>query len=164
MINLKEKGFTLLETLIAVAIIVIGTLGVFSAVAKYSQMTEQERDNLVASYLCQEGIEIVKNIRDTNWVEEAASWKDGLTGCSAGCQAEFDDTSFSAFSSASFLYIDHDTGLYKYIASPVAEDVETPYTRKIVITEVGDDELDIEVTVYWHASSMVVKQNIYNWK
>jgi len=164
MINSRNKGFTLLETLVAVAIIVIGALGVFSAVAKYSQMTEQERDNLVATYLCQEGIEIVKNIRDTNWIEESAGWKDGIS-CSSGCQADFDDTTFSAFSSESFLYIDYSNGLYQYLSDPDPDlDVETPYSRKITITEVGDDELDIEVTVYWHASSMTVKENIYNWK
>ena len=164
MINKKTKGFTLLEMLISVAVITIGALGVFSAVAKFSQQAQQERENLVASYLCQEGVEIVKNIRDTNWVEEAASWKDGLTSCSAGCEADYEDSSLSAWSSGEYLYIENSTGLYKYIASPVSEDVETPYKRKITITEVGDDELDIVVEVYWTAYTMTVKENIYNWK
>lgn len=150
--------------LVAVAIIAIGTLGVFSAAAKYSQQTQRERDNLVAVYLCQEGIEIVKNIRDTNWVESASSWKDGLTSCSSGCEADFEDTSLAAWSSEDFLYIEGATGLYKYIVSPVSSDVKTSYARKIAITEVGDDELDIQVDVYWGANTMTVKQNIYNWR
>lgn len=164
MIYKKTKGFTLLEMLISVAVIAVGVLGVFSAVARLSQQAAQERENLVAVYLGQEGIEIVKNIRDTNWVEEALSWKDGLTSCSSGCEADYEDTSLTAWSAGNFLYIENSTGLYKYIASPGSEDVETPYKRKITITEVGDDELDIVVDVYWYSHTMTVKENIYNWR
>ncbi|MFA5169535.1 MAG: prepilin-type N-terminal cleavage/methylation domain-containing protein [Candidatus Paceibacterota bacterium] len=164
MINLKNKGFSLLETLIAVTIVVIGALGVFSAVAKYSTLTQNEKDSLVAAYLCQEGIEITKNIRDTNWIEGAGSWKDGLTGCSSGCEIDFNDSALSAFSADDYLYIDNSTGLYEYKTSPGSEDIETFYTREITITEVGDDELDIQVSVVWPGHNMIVKQNIYNWR
>lgn len=161
----RNKGFTLLEMILAVAIITIGALGVFGAAARYSKLTQKERDNLVAAYLCQEGIEIVKNIRDTNWVQSASSWKDGLTSCSSGCEGDFTDSeSLSAFSSSDFLYIDGATGLYRYISSPGSGDVKTSYSRKITIIESGDDELDITVDVYWGASTMTVKEDIYNWK
>jgi prepilin-type N-terminal cleavage/methylation domain-containing protein len=159
-----NKAFTLLEMLVALAIITVGTLGVFGAAARYSKMTQKERENLVAVYLCQEGIEIVKNMRDTNWVESSTTWKDGLTACSSGCQADFDDTAFSSWASDSHLYIEGATGLYKYIASPGPNDVETSYSRKITIAEVGDDELDIQVDVYWGAETVFVKENIYNWR
>jgi len=167
MISKKTKGFTLLEMLISVAIITIGALGVFSAVAKFSQQAQQERENLVAAYLGQEGIEIVKNIRDTNWVETAASWKDGLTSCSSGCEADFNDASLTAWTTGNYFYIENSnpgTGLYRYITSPVSGDVVTPYKRKITITTVGADELDIIVDVYWVTYTMTVKENIYNWK
>ena len=161
----RNKAFTLLEMILAVAIITIGALGVFGAAARYSKLTQKERDNLVAAYLCQEGIEIVKNIRDTNWIESASSWKDGLTSCSAGCEGDFADTdTLSAFSSTNFLYIEGSTGLYRYIASPGSSDIKTSYTRKITIVESGSDELDITIDVYWGASTMTVKENIYNWK
>jgi competence protein ComGC len=161
---MKTKGFTLIETITSIFIITIGIVSVFSTVTKYSQMTQRERENFTASYLAQEGVEIVRNMRDTNWVEEAASWKDGLTACSSGCEADYEDTSLSGYYLGLDFYIDHDTGLYKYIASPEAEDVKTIYKREIFITEVGDDELDVEVYVYWPGSEMVVKENIYNWK
>jgi len=160
MIN-SNKAFTLLEMLIAIAIVVVGALGVFSAVAKYSTLTQNEKDSLTAAYLCQEGIEIVKNFRDTNWLNGASTWKDGLA-CSSGCEADFDDTSLSAFSSTDYLYIDSATGLYQY--DHETADTETFYTRKIIVTEVGDDELDIQVDVVWPGHTMTVKENIYNWK
>jgi len=143
-----------------VGIITVGTLGVFSAVAKYSQQSQQERESLVASYLCQEGIELVKNIRDTNWVSGAASWETGLTTCGNGCEAEYSSISLTAWSSPGRnLYIQNSTGLYSYTG-----DIKTPYTRRITITTVGNDELDIVVDVIWGSQTMTVKENIFNWK
>lgn len=172
----NRTGFTLIEMLVSLVIVAIGVLGVYAAVAKYSRNTQQEKDNLVASYLCEEGIEIIKNIRDTNWVSGATSWKLGLVSsqgmdCTAGCEADFDfsDGKLSAWTTGNYLYLDNSsggTGLYRYISSPDVGDVKTDFQRKIVITEVGDDELDITVTVYWEdqTKSMVVKENIYNWR
>lgn len=167
MINKRknQNGFTLLEMIVAVGIITFSALGIFSAVARYSQQTQQERDNLVAAYLCQEGIEIVKNMRDTNWVSGAPIWKTGLTSCASGCEADYSSASLSSWSSpGTSLYIQGSTGLYKYIGSPQSGDVQTPYTRKITIAEIGNDELDISVDVYWAGNTMTVKENIYNWK
>ncbi len=169
----KRKGFTLIEMLISLLIVAIGVLGVYAAVAKYSRNTQQEKDSLVAAYLCEEGIEIVKNIRDTNWVSGATSWKLGLVSsqgmdCTAGCEADFSGA-LSAWTTGTYLYLDNSsggTGLYRYISSPDVGDVKTSYQRKIVIAEIGDDELDITVTVYWdnQTKSLVAKENIYNWR
>lgn len=162
----NQKGFTLLETIIAVGIVTVGTLGVFSAVAKYSRQSQQESENLVATYLCQEGIELVKNIRDTNWVT-AASWKAGIDGvtpaCSSGCEGDYSSTSLTQWSSSgNNLYIQSSTGLYGYTYS--SGDTKTPYTRKITINPVGDDELDVIVDVYWESYTTTVKENIFNWR
>lgn len=160
----KEKGFTLLEMLISIMVITIGVLGIYSAVFKYIKNTQQERENLVASYLCQEGIEIVKNIRDTNWVESATTWSDGLTSCSSGCEADYNGILTAWSSPGRYLYIDNSTGLYKYVASPVTGDIKTSYTRKIDIVPNGTDELDITVYVYWETNTIVVKENLFNWR
>lgn len=161
--TMESKGFTLIEIIASVFIITIGIGGVFSVITKYSQMTQWETENFIASYLAQEGIEIARNIRDTNWVKEAASWKDGLTICASGCEADYGDTALTAWTTGNYLYIDHTTGLYKYIASPEEDDVKTIFKRKIIITEVGDDELDIQVDVDWGITT-TIKEHIFNWK
>jgi prepilin-type N-terminal cleavage/methylation domain-containing protein len=159
----KTKGFTLIEMLISLLVITIGVLGVFSAVSKYSQNTQQEKENLVASYLCQEGIEIVKNIRDTNWVSGAA-WDAGLTSCASGCETDFyQNALYSWTGDGKNLYIQGTTGFYRYISTPISGDIKTPYTRRINIAA-GVNELDVVVNVYWSGKTMTVKENIYNWK
>lgn len=162
----KTKGFTLLEMLISLVVISVGVLGVFSAISKFSQNTQLEKENLVAAYLCQEGIEIVKNRRDTNWITGAA-WNAGLTNCASGCEADYlaDMTvDLPVWSNpGKFLYLEAATRSYKYLASPTGVDTKTQYTRRINIAA-GTDELDIVVNVYWAGKTMTVSENIYNWR
>jgi len=170
----SNKGFTLIEMIVSVFIITVGLVGVFSSITKYSQMTQEEKENFQAYYIAQEGIEIVKNMRDSNWVDielngtEGATWKDNLTSCASGCEADYDDTALTAWSSPGrFLYIDGGTGgneMYKYIETPGTGDVKTLYKRKITISEVDTYELDIIVDIYWADKSIQLKENIYNWK
>lgn len=167
----KEKGFTLLEMLISIMIITIGVLGIYSAVFKYTKDVQQIRENLIASYLCQEGIEIVKNMRDSNWVGSLA-WNNGLTTCAAGCEIDYDNKGGDGVTPGltvwsdpgNFLYIDATTGLYKY--EHIAADIKTPWTRKITIDTGTLNTLKITVVVFWNSGSnnMIVKEDIYNWK
>ena len=173
--NIKEKtkGFTLLEMLISLVVITVGVLGIFSVISKYSQNTQLEKESLIASYLCQEGIEIVKNKRDTNWIlvatVPATNWNDGLTGCGNGCEADY--TTLDSASALPVwvdpgqnLYLEGSTRSYKYIASPIAGvDTKTQYTRRINIAA-GVDVLDVTVNVYWAGNVMTTEEKIYNWR
>jgi prepilin-type N-terminal cleavage/methylation domain-containing protein len=167
----KTKGFTLLEMLISLVVISVGVLGIFSAISKYSQNTQSEKENLIASYLCQEGIEIVKNRRDTNWIlianGSSIDWDAGLTNCASGCEADYltDMSSDLPAWTGKSLYLDTATRSYKYIDNPLSTDVETKYTRRINIAS-GGDYLDITVIVSWPGNStgVAVRETIYNWK
>jgi hypothetical protein len=56
------------------------------------------------------------------------------------------------------------TGFYRYIASPLSGDIVTSFSRRIQITQPTADEMDITVTVYWGNNTMIVKENIFNWR
>jgi len=156
-----QQGFTLLELMISIFIISIGVIAIFSVTAKYTQQTASTRESLVASYLGQEGVEIVKNIRDINWVK-GNGWNSGLTSCSSGCEADYASSSLVS-STSRYLYIDNATGFYQY--TPGSEGgVVTPYKRIITVTNPGSDEVDIQVDVTWNGYTITVKENLYNWK
>jgi prepilin-type N-terminal cleavage/methylation domain-containing protein len=160
----KEKGFTLLEMLISIMIITIAVLPIYQAVFKYTRTTQFERESFVASYLCQEGIEFIKNIRDTNWIQGVA-WDTGLSMClGSGCEGG--PYGLRAWT-GNKLVIDEATtasGFYRQIDAPLSGDIVTSFTRKIQITQPTADEIDITVTVYWGNNTMVVKENIFNWR
>ena len=72
------KGFTLIELIVAMFLLTVGTLGSFSLIQKTIIFSSISSSQLQASYLAQEGIEIIRNIRDTNYLE-ASVWDDGIT-------------------------------------------------------------------------------------
>lgn len=78
----RHKGFTLLEVIIAMALIALATGGALALVWQILGFTAISSSRLKASYLCQEGIELIKNIRDGNWLERRTNpgllWDDGL--------------------------------------------------------------------------------------
>jgi prepilin-type N-terminal cleavage/methylation domain-containing protein len=93
--NFKNNhGFTLIELIISVFILSIAIVGIFGAFSIMIILTSDAADRLTATYLAQEGIEIVRNIRDTNWLNMdvcssggtipsgvycPSKWVDGLT-------------------------------------------------------------------------------------
>ncbi|MBU2545232.1 prepilin-type N-terminal cleavage/methylation domain-containing protein [Patescibacteria group bacterium] len=72
-----NKGFTILELLATIVVISIGVLGAYSVAQKIFSLTFISTNHLTAAYLAQEGVEIVRNARDTNWIE-GDDWRDGL--------------------------------------------------------------------------------------
>ncbi len=83
----SKKGFTLIEATLATFILVVGVLGVFSAIQIITRFTSEVSLRLQATYLAQEGIESIRNIRDSNWLAQKV-WDDGI---SAGSQEEIVD-------------------------------------------------------------------------
>ena len=67
-LNIKNhnfnKGFTLVESLVAIAILMVAIAGPMYLSQKGLATTELSTNQMIASYLAQDGMEAVKNIRD----------------------------------------------------------------------------------------------------
>lgn len=157
----KQKGFTLLEMIFAITIISVGVLGIYNGMSFAISNTQKAREYFMSAYLAQEGIEIVKNMRDTNWVA-GESWDSGLI-CESGCEADY-NTASSTFSSnvyGSGRYLEIDAnGFYSYEGgSP------TIYKRKITTSRpVGSTStISIIADVYFKGVTTTVRQEIRNW-
>ncbi|PIR44669.1 MAG: hypothetical protein COV10_03540 [Candidatus Vogelbacteria bacterium CG10_big_fil_rev_8_21_14_0_10_51_16] len=59
-------GFTLLETLVAITVIIFAVTGPLTLAAKSLAQSQYARDQITAFYLAQEGLEIIRYHRDTN--------------------------------------------------------------------------------------------------
>jgi len=159
-VKMTKKAFTLLEVLVAIFIITVGIMGSLSLVSQTIYSANISSKRLIATYLAQEGIEIVRNIRDTNWLEQT-SWDDGLTGClfPTGCEADYDDQALASYLDRK-LYIDNN-GFFSY--SPSA--TQTAFKRRITVTPDGSDILKVSVWVDWQGKIEVTAQeNLYKWR
>lgn len=62
----KKGGFTIVETLVAVSIFSMSLLGIMSVLGSGVANTNYAKQKIAAIYLAQEGIEYIRNMRDTN--------------------------------------------------------------------------------------------------
>jgi prepilin-type N-terminal cleavage/methylation domain-containing protein len=75
---IKNQGFTLIEVLIACFVITIGVIASYIMVQQIFAQTFDASTRLSAIYLAKEGSEIVRNIRDSAWIQDLAWTSNGL--------------------------------------------------------------------------------------
>jgi len=158
---MRSKAFTLVETLVAITVLTIGIMASYAAITKVVSLTYLNSFRFVASRLAQEGMELVSNTRDTNWLN-GNNWDNGLTDCIAGCEIDYNDSDFSSYGNR-YLKIDSD-GFYNY-----DDGNNSRFKRKITITHVSPDELKIKVDVMWSelgssSETLEVEEHLYNWR
>jgi type II secretory pathway pseudopilin PulG len=90
-INLNnERGFTIMETLVAIFILLISITGPMVFSQNGLRAAFQSRDQVTAFYLAQDAVEYVKNMRDHNILSSgSANWLDGLSDCIADDPADY---------------------------------------------------------------------------
>lgn len=71
-----HTGFSLMEVIISVFVISVGIVSIFPLIGQSLATSLDSRDQIIASFLAQEGVEIIQSIRDNNWA-------DGTTGDAA---------------------------------------------------------------------------------
>jgi prepilin-type N-terminal cleavage/methylation domain-containing protein len=80
---LKEKnGFTIIETLVAIAILMLAIVGPLTIAHKGLIAAVFAHDQVTAAYLAQDAIEFVKNMRDNNLLANRTDgWLTGFSDC-----------------------------------------------------------------------------------
>ncbi len=160
--NLKSRaGFGILEALVASGMIAIfaGGIVILGNMALRSVVINKHK--LQAAYLAQEATELVRNIRDSNWVDEdpANEWDDGINDSGADSlklDKDLDDN-WELISGSDDYTINNVTftreiRIKKYTADP------DPLKNKTA---------DIEVKVLWEDYSksrdVTINSTITNW-
>lgn len=173
------RGQTLLESLLAVTVIVIGIVAIVSLFIALNIAGRQNQDQLVASYLAQEGIEVIRNIRDSNWLAQESGksldWTDNWTA-SADITA-IPLLSFNYVWSLSFvpndyslLYQDPDTKVYRQFDGSVpANYLPTKWSRLLEISPLpSGNGYQIISKVKWAEQGkehiFALAENIYDWR
>lgn len=172
----SQKGFTLVELVISIFVLVVGVIGVYNALSVAIIYTGDISSRLTAAYLAQEGIEIIRNIRDNNWLKidagEPINWDDGLSNCYApvGCEADYktgtaeEVSGLTPFSGGNNLNLS-DNGFYSYDSTGSFS--PTKFKRKITITVQTPDSMLVNVLVTWEEKedtlNFEAEEYIYNW-
>lgn len=159
-LKLKARdGNILIESIVSVSLILIGLLGVFNLITSSVRQNKDVNLRAAASYLAVEGIEVMKNIVDTDVVSAELPWTNTVGGSSYEVEYDSDNNPESApvdlgegSTSTTRLVIDNNTGLYRYsIPGNEGNETTTPFTRTVTVSinEENSDELIVTSVVGW---------------
>ena len=171
----KNKGFTMVETLVAIFILLISITGPLAVAQGGLKAAFIARDQTVAYYLAQDAIEFIKNKRDDNFIN-IRDWLDGLDNCLGSniCTVDttINDNNIKLCSTESAepgcgqlntLNRISSSGKFGFTGE------STKFYRIINILEVEDDqEIQITVKVGWLTDNGVLKEvesreNLLRW-
>lgn len=180
---MTNKGFTLIETLVAVLVLMMAIAGPLTLASKGLQVTLIAKDQDIAFYLAQDAVEYVRWVRDTNKLR-GSSWLAGLDGtanghtnlgglggnCTSanGCIVDsLKDTTTTYGGSGSPLLYDSTNNYFSYTSGTASL-----FTRVVKIaTAVGGNagEASVTTTVTWSDAGnvlrkVVVREDIFDWQ
>lgn len=182
----STKGFTLIEALVAV--VVFGMLlGGVSTLAVYSlQFTDNYKNSIKAALLAEEGIELIREARDTNKLN-ANGWLQGITNPSGipcgkvdrGCYVQVNKTNgnivfqqcpgapalnfVTGASGCPFLEYDPVMKIYGDNGSET-----TSFRRTIHVVELDPTTLLVQVMITWTtrfgSRKLIVQDTLTDWQ
>jgi len=164
-----QHGFTLVETLVAISILLVVIIGPMTIAQRSMQSSFFANQQTTAVFLAQEAIESVQKLRDdagliefndytlngNNGSGDTWDWYTALNAdCknATGCDFHREDSSYKSCSLASNCSLKINLSNAKYVYGyGVAGWTATPYTRKIFVTDVGGDKskVSVKVVVSW---------------
>ncbi len=137
-----SRAFTLVEAIVAIGIMMLVIAGATPVVLRALSATDDLQSRMIANFLAQEGLEMVRSQRDSNGIKELSgtdtAFDDGFAAAcftNTGCYVEFDTMNWNQCDVAdgcSKIKYGAD-GTYDY-----AGGTATPFTRTITITRAND--------------------------
>ena len=168
----KGGGFTLVETLVAISIFTVSILGLLAVLSQGVSDIGYAKKKIIAEYLAQEGIEYIRNMRDTyvlytipgGWT----AFKADIAPCGLPDKCGFDNTLllpdiFVCSTNPEGCKLFEDNGNYN--TNSLGDD--SGFVRTIYTDPIGQDGIKIFSTVSWTQGSgersITFSENLFNW-
>lgn len=186
----SQSGQSLLEAIIGITILISGLVTSLSLGILTIRAGQVSLSRTIADNLAREGIELVRSIRDTNWLKGDA-WDSGLCvplDPTAGLILDpvqftwaLDRAENSIDDSNALVYLNNDTvnrlvAYVQYASDPPADAVATKFRRLITIVPNGAGCSDVPgptnytvtVKVQWEENGSMhdstLEETLFNWR
>lgn len=188
--NTVQKGFTLIETLVAVLLLTVAIAGPLTVASRAFNNALVAKDQVTAYYLAQDALEYVRFRRDnacltsftadsTQTCQDAGNWLSAFgTTCDTACKVDtFPNTIAPCNPALATCTINYDSSNKRYVHTggtatkfkryvQIASGASAPTTKEALVT----------VTVSWPTTAatqsgcptntrcVILKEYIYNWQ
>lgn len=159
----NSGGFTLVESLVAISILLIAVVGPISIIGDALHKLYYAKDETIAINIAQEGIEAVRQVRDSNMLA-AITWDTGLAAGDYVVDANGATlvTLCGPTCAVQPVYLDAQ-GFYQQSTAATT----TPFGRIVTIESIGTDERRITSTVTWRTGgdtgTISVTEYLFKW-
>jgi Tfp pilus assembly protein PilV len=145
--NKKYKAFSFVEVMVSVFLVTVGMMAVISLMTSTLNNSIDSRNQIVATLLAQEGVELMRNIRDNNWESQNPDGSFDHLGSNNNCRIDktYVFPANIVCGSSYGLNVDGN-GFYTHSAGAASK-----FQRKIIISDSGTDKNVISM-VSWNGS------------
>ena len=162
------RGFTVVESLVAIMILLLAITGAASAIQTGISSYIFSKDQFIAFYLAQEGFEQIRNIRDENGLK-GQDWLTNLAPCfgADGCYIDIllpNPLPVACGTNCPVIRQSSVSGFYGYDGSWNT----TIFNRRIKMQTINSEEVSVVVTVDWSKGivnrQFKARENLLNWQ
>ncbi len=166
---IKKSAFSIIEIIVVLFIISIGLIGILSLIVQNIQSQNYNQGNLIAYQLSQEGVELIRRLRDTNW-NSSQDFNTDLApapGTVYNYYMDYNDALPTEVFDAKprELKMDSDGFYIHDSVSPTAS--STGFSRLISVELLDADRMRVSSGVYWQNNgrnySYIVETLLYDW-
>ena len=158
----------------AMGVISVGFVGSLVLLSKSASQASLLKDRVIAAHLAEEGIELIRNIRDTNWLNPGSpGWRSGLGDTNNGL-VNYNEPFMTENANSDSWCLNWNGTHYKHATAPNYI-CNTTFKRHMILTTKSEtisgtnvDYLEVKSVVEWRErannKSMTVIDHLYDWK
>ena len=157
----RERGFTLVEAMVALVLVTVAMGPVLILATSSINVAARIEHTLIGANLAQEGIEVIRNMRDTNWLNGSAFDNNLPTGT---WRVQWDTVNGGLMTVGSNPVLRKNNGVYNYSTG-----TNTLFRRTITISKPNSRELILTSLVTWTERGNInrtvsAESHLFDWK
>ncbi|PIZ58073.1 hypothetical protein COY23_00780 [bacterium (Candidatus Torokbacteria) CG_4_10_14_0_2_um_filter_35_8] len=173
----NNKGQSLVETIIAMSVITVGLLACVSLITFTISIQGHSRQEVIAVSLARESLEVIRNTRDSNWLENdetgSTLWDQGIEGSPEDRVITVFDPNTNEWvlepvsdinDSRCQIYFSEEDSLY---LNNFPSGTPTSLRRLVTIKTISDVQKQVSVKVQWqekdNTREITLDNDLYNW-
>ncbi len=154
-----NKGYLLIESVVAITLLVVGFLGMLALLSNSIALNRVINDQFIANYLAAEGIEIIKNLIDSN-VIQGKPWNENINA--GDFEVDYQSSQLEPNQGRPILF---DENIKKY---GYGSGNQTFFKRKISVDFVSPEQVKVNSIVNWSTRKgkfeINLEDHFFNWK